>query len=205
MPNDAAIPLPAVSSLDSGADTGSRPSKLEEEVVVLFEQLRNPLLRYLLSFRIAAPDAEEIVQEVFLSLFQHLQRGKSRANLQGWIFRVAHNLALKSRMRTQRISSEEPEARADSAPGPEERAAELQRQDRLLAVVKALPDADQWCLSLRAEGLRYREIADVLGISLGAVANSLEKSLSRLSRADGRGTEKSPGAEKSCRRSHAQS
>lgn len=54
----------------------------------------------------------------------------------------------------------------------------------LLAVVRALPELDQWCLSLRAEGLRYREIAGVLGISLGAVANSLEKSLFRLTRAE---------------------
>jgi RNA polymerase sigma-70 factor (ECF subfamily) len=185
---DAAISLPVVST----AATGSRPSKLEEEVVAMFEQHRSPLLRYLLSFRIAAPDAEEIVQEVFLSLFQHLRRGKSRANLHGWLFRVAHNLALKNRIRAQRQSPGAPEAQTDSAPGPEERAADLQRQDRLLAVVKALPEADRCCLSLRAEGLRYREIAEVLGISLGAVANSLEKSLSRLSRADER------------RRSHAQ-
>ena len=151
----------------------------------LFEQLRNPLLRYLLSFRIAPPEAEEIVQEVFLSLFQHLRRGKSRSNLQGWLFRVAHNLALKNRMKAQRETPGDPEAQMDSAPGPEERAADLQRQVRLLAVVKALPETDQCCLTLRAEGLRYREIAEVLGISLGAVANSLEKSLSRLSRADG--------------------
>jgi RNA polymerase sigma-70 factor (ECF subfamily) len=59
-----------------------------------------------------------------------------------------------------------------------------QRQRRLLAVVRALPEQDQCCLSLRAEGLRYREIADVLGISLGSVAASLEKSLSRLARAE---------------------
>lgn len=181
IPTDTAIGLPVVSS----AETGSRPSKLEEEVVALFEQLRNPLLRYLLSFRIAAPDAEEIVQDAFLSLFQHLRRGKSRTNLQGWLFRVAHNLALKNHIKAQREAPGDPEARVDSAPGPEERAADLQRQDRLLAVVKALPEIDQCCLSLRAEGLRYREIAEVLGISLGAVANSLEKSLSRLSRADG--------------------
>ena len=156
----------------------------------MFEQHRNPLLRYLLSFRIAAPDAEEIVQEVFLALFQHLRRGKSRANLHGWLFRVAHNLALKNRMKAQRQSPAVPEAQMDSAPGPEEHLADLQRQDRLLAVVKALPEMDRCCLSLRAEGLRYREIAGVLGISLGAVANSLGKSLSRLIRAD------------ECRRSH---
>lgn len=179
---DAAISLPVVTT----AATGSRPSKLEEEVVAMFERHRSPLLRYLLSLRIAAPDAEEIVQEVFLSLFQHLRRGKSRANLQGWVFKVAHNLALKNRIRAQRQSPGVPEAQRDSAPGPEERAADLQRQDRLLAVVKALPEVDRCCLSLRAEGLRYREIAEILGISLGAVANSLEKSLSRLSRADER-------------------
>src|SRR5579863_8588776 len=96
---DAAIGLPAVGS----AATGSRPSKLEEEVVAMFERHRNPLLRYLLSFRIATADAEEIVQEVFLSLFQHLRRGKSRANLHGWLFRVAHNLALKNRIKAQQI------------------------------------------------------------------------------------------------------
>jgi|SRR5579863_4725711 len=184
---DAAIGLPVVSS----AATGARPSKLEEEVVAMFEQLRNPLLRYLLSFRLAVPDAEEIVQEVFLSLFQHLRQGKSRANLQGWLFKVAHNLALKNRLKAQRHSPAAPEAQMDSAPGPEEQVADLQRRGRLLAVVKALPELDQCCLSLRAEGLRYREIAEVLGISLGAVANSLEKSLSRLSRAD------------ECRGSHA--
>jgi len=93
-------------------------------------------------------------------------------------------------MKAQRQSLAAPEALMDSASDPEEQVADLQRQDRLLAVVKALPEMDRCCLSLRAEGFRYREIAGVLGISLGAVANSLGKSLSRLSRAD------------ECRRSH---
>jgi RNA polymerase sigma-70 factor (ECF subfamily) len=72
----------------------------------------------------------------------------------------------------------------DPEPDPEERLAGCQRQQKLLAVVRALPEQEQWCLSLRAEGLRYREIAEVLGISLGSVAASLEKSLSRLTRAE---------------------
>jgi RNA polymerase sigma-70 factor (ECF subfamily) len=61
--------------------------------------------------------------------------------------------------------------------------AAVQFRQQLLAVVNALPQQDHACLSLRAEGLRYREIADVLGISLGSVAASLEKSLARLFRA----------------------
>src|SRR5579863_9732144 len=84
--------------------TVARPSRLEEEVVSLFDQMRNPVLRYLLSFRVPAPDAEEIVQEVFLALFEHLRKGKSRVNLQGWVFKVAHNAALKHRLHARRHS-----------------------------------------------------------------------------------------------------
>jgi RNA polymerase sigma-70 factor (ECF subfamily) len=51
---------------------------------------------------------------------------------------------------------------------------------RLLAVVRALPERDRQCLFLRAEGLRYREIAEALGMSLGAVAASLSRSLGKL-------------------------
>jgi RNA polymerase sigma-70 factor (ECF subfamily) len=173
----------------SASTAAQRPPRLEEEVVSLFDQLRSPVLRYLFSFRIPAPDAEEIVQEVFLSLFQHLRQGKSRANLQGWVFRVAHNLALKHRTRIRRQAehlSHLPAAgvSGDLTPGPQERMEVIERQQCLLAVVRAMPEQDQCCLSLRAEGLRYREIAEVLGMSLGAVANSLERALSRLARAD---------------------
>lgn len=167
-----------------------RPSGEEELVISLFDQLRAPVLRYLFSFRIPECDAEEVLQEVFLALFKHLQRGGSGENLRGWVFRVAHNIALKCRLRARRHSdrfSSVPdlaELSIDPDPGPEESLTVRERQKRLMAVVRALPEQEQCCLALRAEGLRYREIAEVLGISLGSVAASLEKSLSRLIRAE---------------------
>jgi RNA polymerase sigma-70 factor (ECF subfamily) len=172
----------------SAADTGSSRDRLEEEVVALFDQFRDRLLRYLFSFGSALPDAEEVIQEVFLSLFQHLQLGKSREKLPGWLFRVAHNLALKRRYRAQRDSQARIEASAeclaiDPGPNPEDQLANSQTQRRLLAVVQALPEQDRRCLVLRAEGLRYREIAEVLDMSLGAVSLSLARSLARIARA----------------------
>jgi len=158
---------------------------LEAEIVSLFDQLRNPLLRYVLSIGLRVQDAEEIVQEVFLSLFCHVQIGRSRRNLRGWVFRVAHNLALKQRERSRRDCEAGTGRTHDPAPDPEEQAVHSQRRRRLLAVLRALPEQDQYCLRLRAEGLRYREIGEVLDMSLGAVSISLARSLARLQRAAG--------------------
>jgi RNA polymerase sigma-70 factor (ECF subfamily) len=172
--------------------SSAKPSEIECEVMNLFEQFRNPLLRYVLSFGIPVHDAEEITQEVFLSLFRHLQLRKSRKNLCGWIFRVAHNLALKQRYANQRSHDTTAsdwaiaERQFDPSLNPEEQISFKQKQHRLLAVLHALPEEDQCCLRLRAEGLPYREIAALLGISLGAVSISLTRSLARLTRADGK-------------------
>jgi RNA polymerase sigma-70 factor (ECF subfamily) len=158
---------------------------LEAEVVALFDRLRSPLLRYLLGIGLRVQDAEEVAQEVFLALFQHLKSGKSRASLNAWVFRVGHNLALKRLASAKRQTEAETDA-VDQAPSPEDRAVSGQQQRRLLAVVTALPEIDRRCLYLRSEGLRYREIAEVLDISLGAVSNSLTRSLERIARAGGR-------------------
>jgi RNA polymerase sigma-70 factor (ECF subfamily) len=178
---------PSRASAHSSAETEG-----EREVLRLFEEFREPLLRYGLSLGIPMHDAEEVVQETFLALFRHLRQGRSRENLRGWLFRVTHNLALKQsyavkalRDRTEpgELLLQEP---CDPGPTPEQRFSAMQRRRQLLAVVQALPRTDQSCLRLRAEGLRYREIASVLGVSLGTVSMSLARSFSRLIRADGR-------------------
>jgi RNA polymerase sigma-70 factor, ECF subfamily len=177
----------AATTANTAARRGS--SHLEEEVVDLFGQLRAPLLRYVAGIGLPPQDGEEIVQEAFLALFQHLRQGKSRANLRGWVFRVAHNLALKRRvgLRSKEAAGAAEELAvdlaADPGPSPEYLAASRQTQARLRGVMRALPEQERQCLVLRAEGLRYREIAQVLDMSLGAVSISLTRSLARLARA----------------------
>jgi RNA polymerase sigma-70 factor (ECF subfamily) len=176
----------------SVASVSARPSEVEREVIGLFEQFRLPLLRYVISRGLSLHDGEEIIQEVFLALFRHLQAGRSRSNLRGWIFRVAHNLAAKqhnaNRRAEARLDADETlaERQPDAMPNPEEQVAYRQRFERMQAVLRALPEQDRACLSLRAEGLRYREISVVLGISLGAVSIALTRALARMGRVDRR-------------------
>jgi RNA polymerase sigma-70 factor (ECF subfamily) len=163
----------------------AKPSELEEEVVALFDELQGRLLRYLLSLGLPASEGEEIVQEAFLALFLHLRSGKPRYNLRGWIFQVAHNLALKQRNRLLRREGLAAQTvLIDGALNPEDQFFRNERQHCLAGVWKALADRDRRCLSLRAEGLTYREIAQVLHMSLGAISLSLARSLARFTRAE---------------------
>jgi RNA polymerase sigma-70 factor (ECF subfamily) len=182
----ASTALPVLSAATI-TDLAGRRTELENEVVELFDRFREPLLRYMLGFGLTIQDGEEVIQDVFIALFEHLQGGKSRANLRGWLFRVAHNLALKRRYRSRRspevwTNASEEDVRADPSPSPEDQLVNTQIRHRLLAVVQALPELDRRCLALRAEGLRYREIAAILNISLGAVSLSLARSLARIAR-----------------------
>lgn len=188
---DMAIPPdnPGVSIFPRLVDSTATPapSELEREIMTLFDEMRDRLLRYSLGFGLSISDAEEVVQDVFLALYRHLARGKSRTALRAWLFQVTHNLSLKRRIALTRQPADsapehgEPIQVADPYPNPEDLLAFRQRRDRLRSVVDALPELDRQCLRLRAEGLRYREIAEVLGVSLGGVANSLARSLARLS------------------------
>lgn len=155
--------------------SAAAPVSLESEVTGLFETYRSPLLRFSLSLGLTAADGEEVIQEVFLALFQHLRAGKPRDNLRGWLFQVCHNRALKLRQRRPA-----PVMAPEAAPTPEEQAIARQTKQRVAAAIRALPEQERACLALRAEGLRYREIAGVLGISLGGVAMALTRAVERV-------------------------
>jgi len=183
--SDLAVELPLSQIAWTDAEIETIPA-LELEILTLFGSLRAPLLRYSLSFGLSVSDGEDVIQETFLALFDHLRKKRSRANLRGWVFRVTHNLALKRRQRHRNqfalidIDNYQPETYLSHELNPEQTAILGERQAQLLTIYKALPENDRHCLQLRAEGLTYREIAHVMGVSLGTVSNSLGRSLSRL-------------------------
>lgn len=164
---------------------------IQSSVLVLFDECGPQLLRYVSRFGLSADESEDVVQDTFIALFRHLSLDRDRSNLNGWLFQVAHNLALKKRERTLRhlriAGPHESAARSriDPAPDPEERLMSDERGQRLKAVFDALPERERRCLYLRSEGLTYRDIAQALSVSLGAVSKALSRAITRLMNADG--------------------
>lgn len=182
-----AIELPFPATLPAEDST----SVVQGEVLFLFDECALGLRRYIVSFGLSDLTTDDVLQDVFLSLFRHLSMGRPRHNLKGWLFRVAHNLALKHRQKTQRRQRTEGEWNAvlanrviDPAADPEQQLSDDRRRLRLCQVLRAMPERDRQCVYLRAEGLCYRDIARTLGISLGSVAKSLTRAMTRLASAD---------------------
>lgn len=187
LPGDAEIVLPlGLSEAASHGNDGAR-TPIEEQTLALFDELREPLLRYLVSLRLAPERSEEILQDTFLKLFEHLKSSRPDSNIRGWIFRVAHNLALRD-LRTRRhevlagasVFDLPSQPAHDTGPNPEQQMILDQREARLLAALRKLPDIEQRCLHLRAEGLRYREISEVLHIGVSTVADCLHRAIGAI-------------------------
>src|SRR5271170_5739908 len=115
---------PKLALLLPPAATAEQPrihSEPESVVIRLFDQFQGRVLSYILNCGLPFHDAEDIVQETFLALFRHLELGRPRSNLNGGLFRVAHNLALKRRganQATERRLMDERVLAQQPCPGP---------------------------------------------------------------------------------------
>jgi RNA polymerase sigma-70 factor, ECF subfamily len=159
---------------------------LQDQVARLFEQARDDVYRYLLTLGLHPPQAQEAAQEVFLRLYMELRKGTDVQNPRAWIFRVAHNLGLKVRAQQESQPAFDPDLEGQipsTRMDPEQDLLERERLMRFHRAINGLSDQQRRCLHLRLEGLRYPEIAAVLGISTSAVGEFLRRAVTRLRKA----------------------
>jgi len=161
-----------------------RTSTLEEKVAQLFELLRDPVYLYLTAVVGNPALAEDITQETFLRLYRILHQGQQINNVRFWVFRVAHNLAFKERERAQHFEATDSRSWAELQPdpglNPEQRVLQLEKFERLHAAIGRLSPQELQCLHLRAEGFRYREIGEILGIHTKSAAEFLRRGIRKL-------------------------
>ncbi|MFW6113405.1 MAG: RNA polymerase sigma factor [Actinomycetota bacterium] len=132
-------------------------------------------------------DAEDITESVFLHALIHLNRYQDRGiPFSAWLLRIAHNLVAnwhRSASRRSMVGLDAVELLSDGGPTPEESLEEEEDFRELRNELRSLPDERQQALILRyAEGLKHREIGDVMGKSAGAVKVLVHRSLISLHR-----------------------
>lgn len=157
-----------------------------QRVTEAYMDSREEVYRYLLTFGLPPAHAQDAAQEVYLRMFSTLKQGEDILNPRAWAFRVAHNIGLKAKMRERRMEPLGPvEENTFEAEGvsPERALLDAERLTLLAGALETLSPQQRQCLHLRAEGLRYREIAEIIGIRISTVSVFVARALARLRKA----------------------
>lgn len=163
--------MAAVPSIGRAVQVEPRLAPEADATRALYERYANQIYRYCAHQLGSREEAEDAVQSTFLNAFRGLRRGVVPELESAWLFKIAHNVCLsrqRSAWRRGRIESPADfELVEELMPAPTHRADELIGLEDVLA---QMPETQRRAILLREwQGLSYREIADELELSQGAV------------------------------------
>lgn len=136
--------------------------------------------------------AEDVTQEVFLKLYQHIGSLRDEEHVRPWLLRVASNTALNAIRSRGRAGAREEEfavAATVGGSGPVgieadyERRTEIEEARRALAQIK---EPMRSCLLLKQQGLSYKEIAQTLSINEANVGSLIARGRKEFTRVYGK-------------------
>lgn len=170
------IPMPSPRQPDSDpAGAAEKPT-----LRALFEAEESPLLRYAFSLTGRRVVAEEVVQEAFLQLHANWDTVE---NPQAWLYRSVRNRAYNHHRdhRREVLSDDAGERETEEHETPEKMLQRMEAAGFLRLLLAELEESDRQLVRLKYfEDLRYRDISDRTGLSIGNVGYRLHHILKLL-------------------------
>lgn len=185
---------------DDAASVSVPETEAEAEALLTAVYARYATALHSYAFRLLgnAEDADDVTQEVFIRVHDRLAQLRDPARLRPWLYRIATNLCmdqLRRRSRVRRILgiavNIDPTEQETDDLGQHEVAHPastagidgVAERDHITRALRKMPPKYATCLVLHsAQGLSYREIADILGISTGAAAVRLARARDMFAR-----------------------
>lgn len=146
-------------------------------VVDLFDLHASGLYRLAVAMLHDRDAAQDVVQDTFVKLIDHLAAGGPLPNARGWLYTVAAHGCRDRQRRSWRWLSWN--AELDRRPSPDTPDRTESRADILSALSRIRP-RDRLLVALRAQGLTYDEIATAASLKPASVGRLLARALERL-------------------------
>lgn len=124
--------------------------------------------------------AADATSETFVKALNALPKYRARS-FRSWLFTIAHHVVVDmTRRRRPTTALDDAGELADYDPSPEEWYLTQESDRRVVQLLRHLPENQRQIVELRMAGLRTQEIADVLGIRVGAVRTAQYRAHARL-------------------------
>ena len=149
---------------------------------LLFEKHRAAIYNYARRMLADRESAEDVCQDVFLSMVAAAKHYEPSASFKTWIFTIARNRCLNARRRPRMLPLEESGVAADGRIGdPPVHLAAMDTAGELERAIAALPAALRETFLLRVRhAMSYDQIAQITGRSLGSVKTHIHRARQRL-------------------------
>ncbi|MGZ4320175.1 MAG: RNA polymerase sigma factor, partial [Gaiellaceae bacterium] len=144
----------------------------------LYKRHAREVYQYALALLTNPADAEDVTQTTFLNAYRAFQRGERPMRPHNWLIAIAHNVC---RMRWRQAGHRPREVALENAPEPAAPEHEQAGVDEVLEALAQLTFNQRAAIVMRElEGRNCNEIADILGLSVGAVESLLFRARRRL-------------------------
>jgi RNA polymerase sigma-70 factor (ECF subfamily) len=151
----------------------------------LYDRYADKIYGYLYKRVGNAQIAEDLTGDVFVKVLEAIEQQRSwKISFRAWLYRIAHNTVVDYyRSRKSDIQEEIDERTESPVENPSAVVAEAWSHRELRVAMRELTDSQQQVLILRfSEGMKSREVAEVLGKSVGAVEALQHRALASLKR-----------------------
>ena len=131
-------------------------------------------------------DAEEVTQDVFVSLYKNIGKFQFRSSFKTWLYRITLNRSInkwKQRKRHLSRTVEYEGEKHDIYQAKDEKGNDKKEYNERVVeeLLKVLPSDQRSCVVLRnVQGLSYKEISETLKINLNTVRTRLKRARERL-------------------------
>ncbi|HEV7653752.1 MAG TPA: sigma-70 family RNA polymerase sigma factor [Mycobacteriales bacterium] len=132
------------------------------------------------SFRLSRTAAEDVVQTVWLRLLERGGTIRDPAAVTAWLATTTRRECLAVLRRSGDTLGEDAMPEPVDRRSPEDESLRMARDRTLWTAFARLPERDALLLRLLTDGLRYREVAAVLGVPLGSIGPTRARALDRL-------------------------
>jgi len=142
---------------------------------ILFEKYSGKFMTVCMRYANDQMQAEDMLQEGFIRIFNHLNQFKSEGSFEGWMRRIVVNVCLKI-IKNKRINFSTDDDSGVQIPDTSTDAPSHLSEDELLRLIKRLPTGYRIIFNLHAiEGFSHDEIGDMLKIKASTSRSQLVK------------------------------